>query len=209
LCFRGTRRAAWTRRGRPVLHHLALPRRRSGIRLGISRSALKACIGSHRAVRRRVPKSPGAQFAAIERPHGRTCRARGWSSTSHNRTALHANRRTRRVRIEIRGTERAVLRGMDADRIRCASAVQGSLCEALSGTIDAPTIHECGARCRSDGAEVVRVHEIHVANIRVQNIDVSNERIVDVDAVDEPMAAREPGEERLTPAQREPAHAKA
>src|SRR5437870_10339676 len=32
LCFRGTRRAAWTRRGRPVLHHLALPRRRSGIR---------------------------------------------------------------------------------------------------------------------------------------------------------------------------------
>ena len=113
------------------------------------------------------------------------------------------------MRIEIRGTQGAVLRGMDADGIGCASAVQGSLREVLSGTIDAPTIHKCAARCGGDGAEVVRVREIHVTNIRVQNIDVSYERIVDVDVGNEPMAAREPGEEWLTPAQREPAYGKA
>src|SRR5215472_6777633 len=157
----------------------------------------------------RVRKSPRAQFAAIHRAHRRTCRARGWCSTSHNRTPLDANRRTRHARIEIRRTERAVLRGMDADGICCASAVQGSLRESLSGTIDAPTIHECAARGGGDRAEVVRVHEIHVTNIRVQNIDISNVRIVDVDDVNEPMAAVEPWVEWLTPAEREPAHAKA
>ena len=157
----------------------------------------------------RVPKSSRAQFAAIHRAHGRTCRARGWSGTSHHSTSLDANRRTRHTRIEIRRTERAVLRGMDADGIRCATAVQGSLREALPGTIDAPSIHECAARGGGDRAEVVRVHEIHVTNIRVQNINVSNERIVDVDGVNEPMAAVEPWVEWLSPAKREPAHAKA
>src|SRR5437588_12860736 len=75
--------------------------------------------------------------------------------------------------------------------------------------IDGLTSHERIATGNRHGAQIVRVHEINVPAVSIQHVHIVDESIVDVDYVDECMAAGEPRKKRFTPAQREPAHAKA
>src|SRR5690242_5623297 len=75
----------------------------------------------------------------------------------------------------------------------------------LPAAVDAASVHKVIARSRRHRAQIVRVHEIKVSV--VQHVHVADKRVVDVDHRDEAAAAAKPGEERLAPAQWEPAHA--
>src|SRR6266852_863938 len=119
---------------------------------------------------------------------------------SNHRAVLDRGRRRGYVRSDVCRAERAVRHRLDADRVGHLRALESGRSEMDPATVDGLAVRENLAVNCSHGADVMRVHEIDVANVRV-----ANERVVYVDDGDEIMAATEPGKERFAEAQREPA----
>ncbi len=109
------------------------------------------------------------------------------------------------MRSDVCRAERAVRHRLDADRVGHLRALESGRSEMDPATVDGLAVRENLAVNCSHGADVMRVHEIDVANVRVEDIRVANERVVYVDDGNEIMAATEPGKERFAEAQREPA----
>src|SRR6266852_3265353 len=112
------------------------------------------------------------------------------------------------MRSDVCRAERAVLRGLEADRVRYLRSLQRSCRERHLAAMDGLTVDECIAIRDGYGIHVVRVHKIDIVYVRVEDIHVANEGVVHVDDGDEIMAATEPREERFAEAQREPANSK-
>ncbi len=79
----------------------------------------------------------------------------------------------------------------------------------LRTPIDRLSVHEGIARGNRNGIHVMSIDKINVANVRVEDVHVVDECVVNIDDGDKAGAGKEPREERLPKAQREPAHAKA
>src|SRR5713101_1525538 len=114
---------------------------------------------------------------------------------SNHRTVLDRGRRCGNMRSGVDRAERAVLHRPDPHRVGHLRALESGRSEMDPATVDGLAVHENLAVNCSPGADVMRVHEI----------DVANERVEYIDDVDEIMAATEPGKKRFAEAQREPA----
>src|SRR5215467_1962116 len=130
-----------------------------------------------------------------------------WSCARHDGAVLNCVRGPRNMAAKVRGTERAVLRRADTDRIADARAIQAGLGEALPAAVDAAAVHKVVAVGGRHRAQIVGVDEIEIPVVK--HIHVADEGVVDIDDIDETVAATKPGEEWFAPAEREPAYAEA
>src|SRR4029077_12249544 len=111
------------------------------------------------------------------------------------------------MRPDVCRAERTMLRRLDPDRVGHSRALESGRREMDAATVDSLAVHENLAVNGSHGADIMRVHEIDVANVRVEDVSVADKRIALVDSLEEFVAAVEPREEWLAETQREPANA--
>ena len=104
------------------------------------------------------------------------------------------------MRLDVHRAERAVLHRLDPHRVAHLRALEGCWSEMNAATVNRLAVHENLAVHCSDGADVMRVHEIDVANVRVEDISVADKRIAFVDPLKELMTAVEPREKRFAEA---------
>src|SRR5712692_8420648 len=109
------------------------------------------------------------------------------------------------MRSDVCRAERAVLRGLEAGRVRYLRAFQRRWRDADPAAVNGLTPDEGVAIGHGHGIHVVRVHKVDVSNVGVEDIHVADERVVYVDDGDEIPAATKPREKRFAEAQREPA----
>ncbi len=129
---------------------------------------------------------------------------RGRGSGDHG-AVLNRHRGPGHVGFHVHGTERAVLRRLDSHRVGHMRAIQGSRRQVICSAVDGLAIHEGVAIRRGHRIDVMRIHEIDIANVAVEDVRVTDERVVYVDDGNETPAATEPRKERLAKTQREPA----
>src|SRR5258708_31915519 len=106
--------------------------------------------------------------------------------------------------LGVYGAERGVVRGLDSGRVGHLRGPQRGCREVRGSAVDGLAVHEGIAIGHGDGVDVVRVHEIDIANVGVEDIRVADERVAHVDLRDELTTAVEPREEGFAKAQRKP-----
>ena len=160
----------------------------------------------HRAVHRRIPQPAGGELAAVYSTNRHVRSGLRWRGARDDRAVLDRRGRSWNLRARILRAEPTMLRRLEPDGVRYLRTFQRGGSEVDSATIYGLPIDERIAIRDGHGVHVMGIHEIDVVDVgRVQNVYVADKRVVDVDHSDETPPAGEPGEERLTKAQREPA----